>query len=80
MAQFKCTCGLVQTVKNELIGKKARCPRCKTVVEVFGDEQSPGAKVTRGAQSPPAHDLRSAKTPAVKQLPPASDYPTFERG
>ena len=46
MAQFKCTCGHVQSVKDELIGKKARCPRCKAVVEVLGDEPAQEVEVT----------------------------------
>lgn len=32
--QIQCTCGKLLRVKDELAGKKARCPGCKAVLEV----------------------------------------------
>ncbi len=67
-------CGKKLNVRDELAGKKVKCPGCGTVFVAAAEEAATGVKATPPRSAPPsAKDKVSAKPMAKRPAPPPMD-------
>ncbi len=65
---FTCTCGKVLKARDELAGKKARCPECGAILEIPRPEPAPDIEDVA------AYALQeSAPAPSSREMPPDDD-------
>ncbi|MDA0838052.1 MAG: STAS domain-containing protein [Planctomycetota bacterium] len=75
--KFKCgSCEAVLQVKDELAGKKGRCPKCQQVITVPQADAAPppSGPNLAGSGTPP-----SKPSPAASQRPPSGGYVAPEK-
>ena len=74
MIQFSCSCGKAMQVKDELAGKRVRCPECSSVVSVPGGAAAPvaarsGAAGSRRKREPAAAPSTMPCAHCHRQIP-----------
>jgi RsiW-degrading membrane proteinase PrsW (M82 family) len=67
-----CTCGKVLKAKEEMAGKRAKCPACGAVLRVPGapEEDKPGYAVAPAAPRPAVQSLHRDEEEEEPELPP----------
>ncbi|HZU38752.1 MAG TPA: hypothetical protein VFA18_22685 [Gemmataceae bacterium] len=72
---MSCTCGRSFYIKDELAGKRIRCPSCQAILAVPAAEEEPLEVAARTSEQQPDGDELPARTPAAATRPAPARQP-----
>src|SRR5262245_14196354 len=76
--RVECACGKQLSLKDELAGKKVRCPECKAVLQVPAAAAEPGVETAKAKVRPPPDESAGVETPR-RPVRREDDEPPVER-